>query len=1022
MAAKKGAAPNKKAASSSVKVQNKSSSKPNAKARTNGKGKGKPNARGNPRHESQRRAPAKKNGNGKEEEDDDEKDEDDSESDAAVDYQPESDEASQVSDASDNDDEDDEDDDEDDNIGSSTRTISASNLAFLSGLDQNKSLSVPHHQAAKQAAEAKRKEKEQIKEIADRAKAEKKRAAKQAQSDSDDDVDLSGSDADDFYEEYSDVSEGEEVEQDYDSEQEEARHLSRLSKRKAREDHEEHQQKRQRANKRLPVRTLDGKMVEADEISNDEEDDDDVAQDSDEQERAGDDDDDDDDMESYSDIDREEEEEAQREQMAKASSRAVHAPLGDLSEDDEEDEDEDEEEQRRRAPAHSSILHSTRFNLTAPYEICLLGRPLLGKPKAQASARAQMVSLAKNQIASLASQIVADPEVNLGMLKRLAVFAGRTVQAPPELLTEIKEEQAEFKRKKRQGARPTQVDVDPAIRQLALLSLLAVFVDILPGYRIRDLSEQEKAERVTQDVARRREYESGLVATYKEYLQLCEGEVRDNTSKLHSSALRCMTTLVVRATHFNFRNNILQCIVARMSRRSWGADEESCYEALVTVAREDLHGEASLEIVRLIHRMTKERRFRVNSRVLDVLLELRLRDELGTKRAGMQTASDPVKEAEKEREERERRRLQHKIGKGKATPREIRKGQGQHLSKKAVKKRRELKAIEAEMKEAEATVDLEQREKNQTETLKLLFVLYFTILKAPEGSVPLHLLGSALEGLSRYAHRVNVDFFRDLMSVLREHVKAARKRIASDSTMRFEDEAQDGGDDDADGIDGDYEAGAVDTDQVHESIRHALLCLNTAFELLSGQGDVLTIDLSDLTGHLYALLLPLSMVPGIEQEADAHGQFGTLDTRKTVYGQEKRKIKHNTRKTLADLLFRSLDLVLLLPPVRSIPVERQAAFAKRLCLVGLQLPPASVLRVLRVVTKMLGREDRLLALVDSSDRAKDGVYDATADNPDASSGGVLKCGEVLWELELLSRSRNLEIAEAALRIRAMGAR
>ncbi len=40
----------------------------------------------------------------------------------------------------------------------------------------------------------------------------------------------------------------------------------------------------------------------------------------------------------------------------------------------------------------------------------------------------------------------------------------------------------------------------------------------------------------------------------------------------------------------------------------------------------DLTGEVSLEVVRLVHRMTKERRYKVNSRVLDILLHLRLRE------------------------------------------------------------------------------------------------------------------------------------------------------------------------------------------------------------------------------------------------------------------------------------------------------------------------------------------------------------------------------------------------------------
>ena len=94
-------------------------------------------------------------------------------------------------------------------------------------------------------------------------------------------------------------------------------------------------------------------------------------------------------------------------------------------------------------------------------------------------------------------------------------------------------------------------------------------------------------------------------------------------------------------------------------------------------------------------------------------------------------------------------------------------------------------------------IDLEK----QTETLKLVFTLYFRILKDPS-SAPL--LPAALHGISKFAHLVNVDFFKDLMAVL-------KKIISPDEGPSSE---------------------VTSTDQLH--IR--LLCIVTAFELLSGQG------------------------------------------------------------------------------------------------------------------------------------------------------------------------------------------
>lgn len=76
------------------------------------------------------------------------------------------------------------------------------------------------------------------------------------------------------------------------------------------------------------------------------------------------------------------------------------------------------------------------------------------------------------------------------------------------------------------------------------------------------------------------------------------------------------------------------------------------------------------------------------------------------------------------------------------------------------------------------------------------------------------MLPAALLGISRFAHLVNIDFFKDLLATL-------RTLILRDATDDNEDE------DETD------EPPAVDE---VESIRHRLMCIVTAFELLSGQG------------------------------------------------------------------------------------------------------------------------------------------------------------------------------------------
>jgi Nucleolar complex-associated protein len=59
-----------------------------------------------------------------------------------------------------------------------------------------------------------------------------------------------------------------------------------------------------------------------------------------------------------------------------------------------------------------------------------------------------------------------------------------------------------------------------------MLSQLAVFKDIIPGYRIRELTVKEKSEKVGQMVARTREWEQGLVSVYQTYLKCLDSELK----------------------------------------------------------------------------------------------------------------------------------------------------------------------------------------------------------------------------------------------------------------------------------------------------------------------------------------------------------------------------------------------------------------------------------------------------------------------------------------------------------------
>ncbi|EJT99050.1 NOC3p-domain-containing protein [Dacryopinax primogenitus] len=594
--------------------------------------------------------------------------------------------------------------------------------------------------------------------------------------------------------------------------------------------------------------------------------------------------------------------------------------------------DQERQEEERRA---NNVATGARFGRLAPAAVLSL------------PSRTERVQRAKEQIASICQDIVADPENSLGLLRRLQTFTLAELPSP--------------------DVNAPAVPNDPLIRKLALLSLLSIFTDIVPSYRIRGLTEKEQAEKVSQMVARTREWEQGLVIVYKAYLGELEGAAKAN-NEMSDTAVRCLCTLLTDLTHFNFHTNIMSVVVARISRRSWDSNSELCRESIVRVFREDVTGQASLELVRLLNRMIKERKFRVRPNVLSTLLSLRLKTELGR----------PV----------DRREEQEKEGKGRDRDRDKGKKKGKkdktYLSNKQRKALQETREIQKEMAEAEAQVDVEERDKTHTETLKLLFVLYFSILKSSP-SAQNRLLPEALAGVSAFAHLINIDFFRDLLETL--------KKIARDA---------DGEGDTEGGVteekEGEVRIGGAES-ELARKCRTKLLCVVTAFQLLTGQGEALNIDLAEFINQLYALLPVLGFVIPLEVDTVPLSTKATADNHNTKSAPPPSSVPSVTA-----LLFRALHL-LFLPSWHtsgtssSHPPSRVLAFAKRLLALTLLLPPAPAIRTLEFLRQLRARESKLDGLFEEAEEGGDGVWRGEVDDPALANGAAARGWEVAWLAE-----------------------
>lgn len=160
--------------------------------------------------------------------------------------------------------------------------------------------------------------------------------------------------------------------------------------------------------------------------------------------------------------------------------------------------------------------------------------------------------------------------------------------------------------------------------RLAILSLLAIYTDILPAYRIRLPTESELSVKVSKEIKNQWDYERRLLGCYQRYLTLLErtwedgkfGNCFDEKQKrrrcgvpttLAATAILALSQLVSTCYNFNFRSNLLS-IVIRTGNHSNVEIRSSCCRALKVMFEKDVGGEASLEAVRRIAKLLKEKR------------------------------------------------------------------------------------------------------------------------------------------------------------------------------------------------------------------------------------------------------------------------------------------------------------------------------------------------------------------------------------------------------------------------------
>eukprot|EP00934_Nitzschia_sp_Nitz4_P006768 Nitzschia sp. Nitz4//scaffold102_size76354//16773//18647//NITZ4_005628-RA/size76354-processed-gene-0.35-mRNA-1//-1//CDS//3329532237//6758//frame0 len=283
-------------------------------------------------------------------------------------------------------------------------------------------------------------------------------------------------------------------------------------------------------------------------------------------------------------------------------------------------------------------------------------------------------------------------------------------------------------------ARPHKNGGEEYVASLAVLSLLAVFKDILPSYRLRMPTDEERAAKISKETKQLWDYERALLTYYQQFLQLLEKSWDRGTAKgeapsrLAVTSMLCLCELLKTAYHFNFRSNILQAVVRQMNNRS-DPVSEACCNAVAHVFAKDTQGEVAMEAARLVSKLIKDYKGILRPEVLETFAKLPLRVHVDEAQAAKLAAAANAKKRKRDKE---------------------------------------LAEIESDLKEGSGTVDKILLARCQSETLQSVILTYFRILKDQNSATRATLLPVALEGLAKFAHLINIDTVVDLLDVLKQ--------------------------------------------------------------------------------------------------------------------------------------------------------------------------------------------------------------------------------------------------------------
>eukprot|EP00094_Tigriopus_californicus_P010257 TCALIF_09895-PA protein Name:"Similar to noc3l Nucleolar complex protein 3 homolog (Danio rerio)" AED:0.27 eAED:0.27 QI:0/0/0/0.5/1/1/2/0/650 len=266
---------------------------------------------------------------------------------------------------------------------------------------------------------------------------------------------------------------------------------------------------------------------------------------------------------------------------------------------------------------------------------------------------------------------------------------------------------------------------------LAVSTIVEVFNDIIPAYRIADPEDKNTEVTLKKETLKLQRFEKTLLESAKTFLVKIQNrakaaKLRPEKANLHT--VRCLGELCTRHPQFNYSPNIVQLLIPLMGSKH-AETRAIVRDTISTLLREDKRGEISLHVVKCIKKEVVRLKYHCRPDFIECMLDLKLSEVVPKE-------EDDAPRSKKSKKEK------------------------QTISKKEKKRQKAMSKLEKELLEAKGSECKATRLKHLTEVTKIIFHVLFTIIKDDDSL----LLGPALKVISRFSHTISIDFLYDIVN------------------------------------------------------------------------------------------------------------------------------------------------------------------------------------------------------------------------------------------------------------------